>query len=48
MKNKNFVLRVVNLLFILCLLGAYQTVLYGRKQQENLTEVQARVDQLER
>lgn len=48
MKNKNFVLRVVNLLFILCLLGAYQIVLYGRKQQENLTEVQARVDQLER
>lgn len=47
MKNKNFLLRAVNLLLVLCLLGAYQTVLYARKQQENLTEMQSKINQLE-
>lgn len=47
MRYKYFILRIVNLLLILGLLGAYQIVLCLRAKDEKITSLQTQINQLE-
>lgn len=47
MKYKYFILRSVNLVLVLGLLGVYQFTLYLREQEKSMTQLQTKVSQLE-